>query len=297
MKQYLDLMRRVRDEGTRKDDRTGTGTLSVFGHQMRFDLGRGFPAVTTKKLHFRSIIHELLWFLRGDTNTQYLVENGVTIWDEWADDDGELGPVYGRQWRAWPTPDGGHIDQIARVVEQLKTNPDSRRIIVNAWNVGQLGEMALSLYAANEGFLDDVPVAKVVAVPGIGPAKATKILAALDLDVGRDERVLKDLVIVHVGPVAPADELADRLCAAAPYPLVPCGCAVFPVRVSGGKESFYDIASRWREEMHVLISCGRKRHQHCAWIGRTCYAVVKVRHSCRAAVECGMTLCLKHAGM
>ena len=143
MRQYLDLMRRVRDEGARKDDRTGTGTLSVFGHQMRFDLAEGFPAVTTKKLHFRSIIHELLWFLMGETNIRYLKENGVTIWDEWADDDGELGPVYGRQWRSWPTPDGGHIDQVARVVEQLRTNPDSRRIIVSAWNVADLDRMAL----------------------------------------------------------------------------------------------------------------------------------------------------------
>jgi thymidylate synthase len=143
VRQYLDLMRRVRDEGAPKDDRTGTGTLSVFGHQMRFDLAEGFPAVTTKKLHFRSIIHELLWFLMGETNVRYLKENGVTIWDEWADDDGELGPVYGRQWRSWPTPDGGHIDQVARVVEQLRTNPDSRRIIVSAWNVADLDRMAL----------------------------------------------------------------------------------------------------------------------------------------------------------
>ncbi len=143
MKQYLDLMRRVRDEGARKADRTGTGTLSVFGHQMRFDLADGFPAVTTKKLHFRSIIHELLWFLMGETNIRYLRENRVTIWDEWADDDGDLGPVYGHQWRSWPTPDGGHIDQVARVVEQLKSNPDSRRIIVSAWNVADLDRMAL----------------------------------------------------------------------------------------------------------------------------------------------------------
>lgn len=143
MKQYLDLMRHVRDHGVRKDDRTGTGTLSVFGHQMRFDLGAGFPAVTTKKLHFRSIIHELLWFLQGETNIRYLKENQVTIWDEWADADGDLGPVYGYQWRSWPTPDGGHIDQVARVVEQLKSNPDSRRIIVSAWNVADLDRMAL----------------------------------------------------------------------------------------------------------------------------------------------------------
>ncbi len=143
MQQYLDLMRHVKTHGVRKDDRTGTGTLSVFGHQMRFDLATGFPVVTTKKLHLRSIIHELLWFLRGDTNIQYLRDNGVTIWDEWADDKGELGPVYGHQWRSWPTPDGGHIDQIARVVEQIKNNPDSRRLIVSAWNVADIERMAL----------------------------------------------------------------------------------------------------------------------------------------------------------
>ncbi|HSH30975.1 MAG TPA: thymidylate synthase [Thiohalobacter sp.] len=143
MKQYLDLMRRVRQQGVRKEDRTGTGTLSVFGHQMRFDLGEGFPVVTTKKLHLRSIIHELLWFLQGDTNVKYLHENKVSIWDEWADDNGELGPIYGYQWRSWPTPDGRHIDQIAQVVEQLKHNPDSRRIIVSAWNVADIERMAL----------------------------------------------------------------------------------------------------------------------------------------------------------
>jgi len=144
VRQYLDLMRRVRERGTPKTDRTGTGTLSVFGHQMRFDLAEGFPLVTTKRVHTKSIIYELLWFLRGDTNVRWLQERGVTIWDEWADDDGELGPVYGRQWRSWPTPDGGAVDQIARVVEQLRTDPDSRRIIVSAWNVGQLPEMALA---------------------------------------------------------------------------------------------------------------------------------------------------------
>jgi len=143
VKQYLDLMRHVREHGVRKDDRTGTGTLSVFGYQMRFDLAEGFPLVTTKKLHLRSIIHELLWFLRGDTNIRYLHDNGVTIWDEWADENGDLGPIYGYQWRSWPAPDGRHIDQISQVVEQLRTNPDSRRIIVSAWNVGQLDEMAL----------------------------------------------------------------------------------------------------------------------------------------------------------
>ena len=144
MHQYLDLLARIRNTGTRKDDRTNTGTLSIFGHQMRFDLAEGFPLVTTKKLHVKSIIHELLWFLQGSTNVRYLREHGVTIWDEWADENGDLGPVYGRQWRAWPTFDGRHIDQIARVVESLKGDPDSRRHIVSAWNVGELDKMALS---------------------------------------------------------------------------------------------------------------------------------------------------------
>jgi thymidylate synthase len=143
MHQYLELMRHVKDRGVRKTDRTGTGTLSVFGHQMRFDLAAGFPLVTTKKLHLRSIIHELLWFLRGDTNIQYLRDNGVTIWDEWADSNGELGPIYGYQWRSWPTPAGAHIDQISQVVEQIKKTPDSRRLIVSAWNVADLEHMAL----------------------------------------------------------------------------------------------------------------------------------------------------------
>jgi thymidylate synthase len=143
MKQYLDLMRHVRDHGVRKEDRTGTGTLSVFGYQMRFDLAQGFPLVTTKKLHLRSIIHELLWFLRGDTNIQYLRDNKVSIWDEWADENGDLGPVYGSQWRSWPTADGRHIDQITQVLDQLRNNPDSRRIIVSAWNVGEIDKMAL----------------------------------------------------------------------------------------------------------------------------------------------------------
>ena len=143
MKQYLDLMRHVRDNGVKKEDRTGTGTLSVFGYQMRFDLGEGFPVLTTKKLHLRSIIHELLWFLKGDTNIQYLKDNGVSIWDEWADENGDLGPVYGSQWRSWPTPDGRHIDQIAQVVDQIRNNPDSRRIIVTAWNPAEIENMAL----------------------------------------------------------------------------------------------------------------------------------------------------------
>jgi thymidylate synthase len=144
MRQYLDLMRHVLEHGTPKSDRTGTGTLSVFGYQMRFDLAQGFPLVTTKKCHLRSIIHELLWFLQGDTNIRYLKENGVRIWDEWADENGDLGPVYGKQWRSWPTPDGGRIDQIARVLHDLKHNPDSRRIIVSAWNVAELDQMALA---------------------------------------------------------------------------------------------------------------------------------------------------------
>ncbi|WP_417832170.1 thymidylate synthase [Terasakiella sp.] len=143
MKQYLDLMRHVRDNGVYKSDRTGTGTYSVFGHQMRFDLSQGFPCLTTKKLHLRSIIHELLWFLKGDTNIKYLKENKVSIWDEWADDDGNLGPVYGYQWRSWPTPDGNHVDQITNLIQQIKNNPDSRRLIVSAWNVANIEEMAL----------------------------------------------------------------------------------------------------------------------------------------------------------
>ncbi|MFP4144103.1 MAG: thymidylate synthase [Phycisphaeraceae bacterium] len=143
MRQYLDLMRHILENGTPKDDRTGTGTLSVFGHQMRFDLGEGFPLLTTKKLHLRSIIHELLWFLRGESHIGYLKEHGVRIWDAWADENGELGPVYGVQWRSWPKPGGGKVDQISEVVEQIRTNPDSRRLIVCAWNVGQLDQMAL----------------------------------------------------------------------------------------------------------------------------------------------------------
>jgi len=143
MQQYLDLMRHVMQHGTRKDDRTGTGTISVFGHQMRFDLAQGFPLLTTKKVHTRSIIHELLWFLRGDTNIRYLKENGVSIWDEWANENGDLGPVYGAQWRSWPTPDGRRIDQISEVVRDIRQNPDSRRLIVSAWNVAEIGRMAL----------------------------------------------------------------------------------------------------------------------------------------------------------
>jgi thymidylate synthase len=143
MEQYHDLLRRVRHEGVRRSDRTGTGTLSVFGHQIRFDLAEGFPLVTTKKLHLRSIIHELLWFLKGDTNVRYLKENGVTIWDEWADANGDLGPVYGAQWRSWPARDGGTIDQIAKLIDDIRTRPDSRRLIVTAWNPADIDRMAL----------------------------------------------------------------------------------------------------------------------------------------------------------
>ncbi|MCB9986876.1 MAG: thymidylate synthase [Rhodospirillales bacterium] len=143
MKQYLDLMRHVLENGAKKEDRTGTGTLSVFGYQMRFDLSKGFPLVTTKKLHLKSIIHELLWFLAGDTNIKYLKDNGVRIWDEWADENGDLGPVYGYQWRSWPAPDGAHIDQIANLVNMIKKNPDSRRLIVSAWNPALIEQMAL----------------------------------------------------------------------------------------------------------------------------------------------------------
>lgn len=143
MRAYLELLQKILNKGTRKSDRTGTGTLSLFGYQMRFDLAEGFPCVTTKKLHMRSIIHELLWFLRGDTNIKYLRDNGVRIWDEWADEDGNLGPVYGHQWRSWPTPDGGQIDQIAKLANEIRHNPDSRRLIVSAWNVADIENMAL----------------------------------------------------------------------------------------------------------------------------------------------------------
>jgi len=144
MRQYLDLMQHILERGTRKSDRTGTGTLSIFGPQLRFDLARGFPLVTTKKVHLKSILYELLWFLRGDTNVAYLREHGVTIWDEWADANGELGPVYGYQWRSWPAPAGGHIDQLSQVVQELQRNPDSRRLIVSAWNVADIPRMKLA---------------------------------------------------------------------------------------------------------------------------------------------------------
>ncbi|MEP6526931.1 MAG: thymidylate synthase [Nocardioidaceae bacterium] len=144
MRQYLDLMERVLDEGVRKDDRTGTGTLSVFGHQMRFDLSAGFPLVTTKRIHVKSVVGELVWFLRGDTNVSWLHDHGVTIWDEWADAQGDLGPIYGYQWRSWPAPDGRHIDQLGQVIDAIRTNPDSRRLLVSAWNVADLPHMALA---------------------------------------------------------------------------------------------------------------------------------------------------------
>ncbi len=143
MQQYLDLLQHILDKGAQKHDRTGTGTISVFGHQMRFDLEKGFPCLTTKKLHLKSIVHELLWFLQGDTNIKYLKENEVRIWDEWADENGNLGPVYGYQWRSWPTPDGKHIDQISNLISQIKKNPNSRRLIVSAWNVANVDQMAL----------------------------------------------------------------------------------------------------------------------------------------------------------
>ena len=143
MKQYLDLMQHVLDNGVEKSDRTGTGTKSVFGHQLRFNLAEGFPLVTTKKCHLRSIIHELLWFIQGDTNTKYLKDNGVRIWDEWADENGDLGPIYGYQWRSWPAANGKHVDQITQLIDQIKNNPDSRRLIVSAWNVGEIENMAL----------------------------------------------------------------------------------------------------------------------------------------------------------
>ena len=144
MRSYLELMRHIREQGTPKADRTGTGTLSIFGAQLRFDLSQGFPLLTTKKVHLKSIIHELLWFLSGDTNTKYLKDNGVTIWDEWANDKGDLGPVYGYQWRSWPTPNGSHIDQITNVIKEIQENPNSRRLIVSAWNVGEIDKMALA---------------------------------------------------------------------------------------------------------------------------------------------------------
>lgn len=166
MRAYLDLMQKILDEGTVKSDRTGTGTVSLFGHQMRFNLAEGFPLVTTKKCHLRSIIHELLWFLNGDTNTSYLKEHGVSIWDEWADEHGDLGPVYGAQWRSWPAADGTVIDQIQKAVDDIKHNPDSRRIIVSAWNVGELDKMALApCHAFFQFYVADGKLSCTVTVP------------------------------------------------------------------------------------------------------------------------------------
>ena len=175
MRQYHDLLTRVLTEGVRKDDRTGTGTLAVFGHQMRFDLAQGFPLVTTKKLHLKSIIHELIWFLRGDTNIRYLKEHGVTIWDEWADAEGELGPVYGRQWRSWPAPDGQSLDQIAWLVNEIRRNPDSRRLIVSAWNPADIPKMALApCHCLFQFFVEPA---------GAGPAKLSCQLYQRSADV------------------------------------------------------------------------------------------------------------------
>ena len=230
MKPYLDLLRHVRDHGQPKDDRTGTGTLSTFGYQMRFDLAQGFPLVTTKKVHLKSVIHELLWFLKGDTNARYLQEHGVRIWNEWADEGGDLGPIYGRQWRSWPAPDGTHIDQIARVVEQIRREPDSRRHIVCAWNVGELAAMALApchilfqfyvsegrlscqLYQRSADLFLGVPfniasyallTAMMAQVTGLAPGEFINTLgdahiyrnhlAAVDLQLSRDPRPLPTL--------------------------------------------------------------------------------------------------------
>jgi thymidylate synthase len=210
MQQYLDLMRRVRQHGVRKTDRTGTGTLSVFGHQMRFDLADGFPLATTKKLHVKSIIHELLWFLAGDTNTAYLKANGVGMWDEWADENGELGPIYGKQWRSWPAPDGGSIDQITEIVETLKTNPDSRRMIVSAWNPADVPDMALApchclfqFYAAREALLPALP-----ALGGCVPRRAVqhRLLCAAHHDDGAGDRSQAGRVRAHVRRRAPLFE-------------------------------------------------------------------------------------------
>jgi thymidylate synthase len=193
MRQYLDLLNRVRREGVRKADRTGTGTLSVFGHQMRFDLADGFPLVTTKKLHVKSIIHELLWFLSGDTNIAYLNDNGVRIWDEWADEAGELGPVYGKQWRSWATPGGGTVDQIAQVVDQIRSNPDSRRLIVSAWNPADIDRMALPPCHCLFQFYVAEGQAVVPALPALGRhlsrrALQHRLLCASDHDGGAGDR-------------------------------------------------------------------------------------------------------------
>ena len=211
MQHYLDLMRRVRTQGVRKTDRTGTGTLSVFGHQMRFDLAAGFPLVTTKKVHLKSIIHELIWFLQGDTNTKYLNANGVSIWDDWADENGDLGPVYGQQWRSWATPDGRSIDQIAEVVETLKTNPDSRRMIVTAWNPADIPDMALAALPLPVPVLRRGRSPLLPALPALGrrvPGRPLqhRQLCAADLDDGAGGEARAGRVHPHLRRRAPLSE-------------------------------------------------------------------------------------------
>ena len=227
MQQYLDLMRHARDNGTERTDRTGTGTLSVFGHQMRFDLADGFPMVTTKKLHLKSIIYELLWFLRGDTNIAYLKENGVSIWDEWADENGDLGPVYGAQWRSWPAPDGGTIDQISNVFGRIKANPESRRLIVSAWNPAEVDNMALppchclfQFYVANGRLSCQLYQRSADIFLGVpfniaSYALLTMMMAqAGDLKVGEFIHTLGDAHL-YSNHVEQADEQLNRV----PYPL------------------------------------------------------------------------------
>ena len=208
MLQYLDLLQRILDDGARKDDRTGTGTLSVFGHQMRFDLRQGFPLLTTKKLHVKSIIHELLWFIAGDTNVAYLQRHGVGIWDEWADALGDLGPVYGAQWRSWRTSDGRKIDQLTEVISQIKANPDSRRLIVSAWNVGEIERMALPPCHVLFQFYVSERRAVVPALPAVGrclprPAVQHRLLRAADDDDRPGVRSAARRFHPHLGRCAP----------------------------------------------------------------------------------------------
>jgi len=227
VRQYLEFLRDIRDSGARKEDRTGTGTLSVFGYQMRFDLGKGFPLVTTKKLHLRSIIHELLWFLKGETNVKYLRDNAVTIWDEWADERGDLGPVYGKQWRSWAAADGREIDQLTRILDELKVNPNSRRLVVSAWNVGELDKMALlpchtlfQFYVANKRLSCQMYQRSADALLGVpfniaSYALLTHMVAQqCDLDVGDFIWTGGDchLYLNHL-------EQADLQLSRAPYPL------------------------------------------------------------------------------
>jgi thymidylate synthase len=227
VRQYLEFLRHIRDSGARKEDRTGTGTLSVFGYQMRFELGEGFPLVTTKKLHLRSIIHELLWFLKGETNIQYLRDNAVTIWDEWADERGDLGPVYGKQWRSWAAADGREIDQLTRILDELKVNPNSRRLVVSAWNVGELDKMALlpchtlfQFYVANKRLSCQMYQRSADALLGVpfniaSYALLTHMVAQqCDLDVGDFIWTGGDchLYLNHL-------EQADLQLSRAPYPL------------------------------------------------------------------------------